>query len=814
MMKIKSKIISLIQRSLVLAALLMLVGFSYASPKNSTSDDLFHLTDNHLVLEVDSGRLIYQALPGNAMEVRYQAKATTEFPSFAKKENISLNKLIVSQNKQQIILLNGSLKAVINKQDFSTQFYQNGRLLTQQTAFWFKAGSLGFAFSLDNKEIIMGGGERVIGMNRRGYRLPLYNRAHYGYTDHAEQMYYSLPYIMSSKGYSILFDNSARGWLDIGKTQADSLQFEAVGGRAAYIIFAADSYPQLMNNYTQVTGRQPLPALWTLGNFASRFGYRDQKQVRSTVKQFIEKDIPLDAVVLDLYWFGSEIKGLMGRLDWDRQQFPEPEKMITDLEKNNIKTILVTEPFILSSSDRWQQAVEQSVLAKDVNHQSVKRFDFYFGNTGIIDIFDNKAKKWFSGIYDKLDQQGATGVWGDLGEPEVHPDDTQHYLSSIDQYISGEILHNVYGHEWAKLVYQNQLKNHPNERPFVMMRSGFAGSQRYGIIPWTGDVSRSWEGLRSQIELSLTMGLSGLAYTHSDLGGFAGGEAFNKELYIRWLQYGVFQPIYRPHGQDHIAPEPVFHDAETLKLARQSIKLRYQLLPYLYTLAYQNTTTGMPLMRPMFFEQPNNIKLYNMTQSYLWGDALLISPITKANEVKHQFYLPAGNWFDFWSDKKYQGNQTIELPVSLKQIPVMVRAGSFIPMIEPINNTKNYSTESMSIHYYHDQSVIKARYSLFNDDGQSLDSLVSGQYELLYFVSEFKQQQLSFNLSRDAKNKVEFLKQRHLQFVIHHWPQRPKKIMFSAKVLDKRQYSYDAEQNKLIINIKWDHKNRRLKIIN
>jgi len=158
----------------------------------------------------------------------------------------------------------------------------------------------------------------------------------------------------------------------------------------------------------------------------------------------------------------------------------------------------------------------------------------------------------------------------------------------------------------GKMVFDNQLKMSPDQRPFILMRSGFAGSQRYGMIPWTGDVSRSWGGLKPQVELSLQMSLLGMAYTHSDLGGFAGGEQFDQEMYIRWLQYGVFQPIYRPHAQDNIAPEVVFHDKRTQDILRKYIKLRYNLLPYNYTLAYQNSTTGMPLMRPLFLS--NSLK--------------------------------------------------------------------------------------------------------------------------------------------------------------------------------------------------------------
>ena len=195
-----------------------------------------------------------------------------------------------------------------------------------------------------------------------------------------------------------------------------------------------------------------------------------------------------------------------------------------------------------------------------------------------------------------------------------------HNLNGIT--ATGDEVHNAYGHKWAEQVYQHQQHLAPNKRPFIMMRSGFVGSQRYGMIPWTGDVSRSWDGLKPQVELSLQMGLFGLGYTHSDLGGFAGGEVFDPQMYIRWLQYGIFQPVFRPHAQDNIAPEPVFHKGKTKDILRTYVELRYAMLPYNYSLAFENSLTGMPLMRPMFFEDEADLSLIDEKDQYFWGDAL------------------------------------------------------------------------------------------------------------------------------------------------------------------------------------------------
>ena len=270
----------------------------------------------------------------------------------------------------------------------------------------------------------------------------------------------------------------------------------------------------------------------------------------------------------------------------------------------------------------------------------------------MVDIFKPKARDWFWNIYKDLKSYGVKGWWGDLGEPEVHPSKLQHSIGSADE------VHNIYGHYWAKLIYDGYREEFPKERPFILMRAGAAGSQRFGLIPWSGDVSRSWGGLKPQPEISLQMGLQGLAYMHSDLGGFA-GDLEDNELYTRWLQYGVFQPIFRPHAQEAVASEPVFKNAETKALAKKSIELRYKLLPYNYTLAYQNSNSGLPLMRPLFFEEPENYKLYGISNTYLWGNNFLISPVVEPNVSEKEIYFPAtSNWFDFYTGEKYEKGTT------------------------------------------------------------------------------------------------------------------------------------------------------------
>jgi len=804
------KIISITKKNSNVTVTLILALLISACTSINYRENLTHeIQNNSLVVHSVYGDDIFTALPGGSIEVLHRRSGVKVFPSFAKDKIVNSIKPNIFETDSLITFQNGNLSAVIQKSDFSVTFYRGSELLFGQQRRIDNKEKIELKFELDNTEKIMGGGERVLGMDRRGHRMPLYNRAHYGYSTESNQMSFSLPAVMSDKKYAILFDNSASGYLDIAKSEKNILSFEAVGGRNAYIVFSALSYPELINNYVDVTGKQPMPPRWAFGNFASRFGYKNQQEVLNVVNQFKEDGFPLDAVIIDLYWFGSDIKGHVGNLSWDYKTFPKPSEMISELNDQNIKTILVTEPFILSSSTKWNEAVDKRILAKDEKGDA-KRFDFYFGNTGLIDVFDKNSQDWFSNIYTDLSNQGIAGVWGDLGEPEVHPDDSIHFISEKNMKVRGDLIHNAYGHQWAKMVYENHLKIQPEVRPFIMMRSGFAGSQRYAMLPWTGDVDRSWNGLKPQVELSLQMGLFGLAYTHSDLGGFAGGEKFDKEMYIRWLQYGVFQPIYRPHAQDHIAPEPIFHDQQTKDILRKFVKLRYRMLPYIYTMAYQNSTTGMPLMRPVFFENENKSNLIDIKDSYLWGDALLVSPITNPSESEHKMTLPEGVWFDFWNDERYDGNTSVTVPVSLETLPVVVRAGSFIPMVNDINNTQDYSSENLVLHYYADESVIKSTGYMYEDDGHSRGSIESNEFEILNFNSEQFNHQLKIGLSRTGDGYNGAPRQRQLEIVIHNWLSEPKSLNFSNSALSGKISSYDKQLKIAKVLVTWDHNDAEL----
>jgi alpha-glucosidase (family GH31 glycosyl hydrolase) len=750
---------------------------------------------NQVIVKVSDGKYLIQFYDSEIVE-------TTFIPT-GEKENtnshaVVLNPIFVSSkfvDEDNIVTFKTSgITIKIQKQPFQISYWYNGKKITSERNGYQKNDEFEtIQFNLDKNEVLYGGGARALDMNRRGNRLQLYNKAHYGYETYSELMNYTMPLVLSSKMYAIHFDNAPIGYLDLDSKKDNTLTYETISGRKTYQVIVGDSWLDLIDNYTDLTGKQPLIPRWALGNFASRFGYHSQKEVTKTVNKFSEEKIPLDAVIIDIYWFGKDIQGHMGNLEFLKDSFPNPKRMIKDFKTKGVKTVLVTEPFILTTSKRWKEAVSKDILAKD-SLGNPFTFAFYFGNTGLIDIYNPKGKQWFWDIYKDLANLGVKGVWGDLGEPEVHPSNLLHTTGTADE------VHNIYGHDWARMVYEGYKKDFPDQRPFILMRAGYSGSQRFGMIPWSGDVNRTWGGLQSQPKIALQMAMQGLGYMHSDLGGFAGAN-LDDELYTRWLQYGVFQPIYRPHAQEEVPAEPVFRELKIKALAKESIELRYKLLPYNYTLAFQNSQTGAPLMRPLFFDEPNNRNLLTKVTSYLWGNDFLIVPIMETDKKEQDVYFPKkSNWFDFYTDEKFEGGETKTIATHPNYIPTFVRAGAFIPMAKPIQTTDDYDANNLEVHYYYDTSVNQSKTQLYNDDGVTANAFEKGKYELLEFKSDIKKYWLEIEL--EAKTGVNYQsKTKQIELILHNINSKPKRIRLNGK---KIEVNWSSSKNTLTIPLQWN----------
>jgi len=686
----------------------------------------------NLKILTDKGLVEIIPYSDDIIEIRHH---NTSIGKSAKSDAVILNPQSVlteiKSTDNSLILSTAGLKVIVNKNPFFLTFEYNNKLILEEERGYFKREeNSGLRFKYSANEYLYGLGERANAFSLIGSKYKLYNRPKYGYEYGAKNLNYSVPLLVSSKKYLLFFDNPQKGYVDIGETKDGVIEWGAIGGMMKYFVVAGDDFKEVMSNYGKLTGTQPLPPLWALGNLQSRMAYRTQYETDSIVTLIQKNDFPLDAMILDFYWFGDSILGTMGRLKWYEPNWPQPEQMIANFKDKGVKTILITEPYILDSLENFKIADSLQILAKDSLGNSYVNKGFYFGNGALIDIFKPTAQDWFWQQYQKQMPLGVAGWWGDLGEPENHPSDQIHINGMADE------VHNIYAHYWHKMLFENYRTYYPEKRLFNLNRAGFAGSQRYSIYPWTGDVSRSWGGLKAQLPLMLHMSLSGLPFIHSDAGGFAQGTK-DEELYTRWLQMACFSPILRPHGSD-IPSEVVYFNDTTQKIVRTFMKLRYSLLPYIYTIAAQAHIDGYPIVRPLFFEFPADKTVYDVGNQYMFGESLLVIPIVEKGQDSIKVYLPEGNdWYDFWTNEKFSGGNWIDVKVNLETIPIFVKSGSFIPMTEAVNSTDDYSTENLTIKYYALNSSQKTSQFMYEDDGKTFGAYEKNIYSKLVFnVSE------------------------------------------------------------------------------
>ncbi|MFY0713782.1 DUF4968 domain-containing protein [Seonamhaeicola sp. NFXS20] len=772
--------------------------FSFGQNKNRTFFDVNYTEGDFLTIKVNDGLYKIQFYTKDIVETTFIPKGE-QFDESSHAVILQPKKVDVvysysPKNDNVFFKAKEGITVKIQKHPFQISYVYKDKPIVSEKAGYVKNDSLEtIQFNLTKDEVLYGGGARALGMNRRGNRLQLYNRAHYGYETRSELMNYTMPIVLSSNQYMIHFDNAPIGFLDLDSKGDNTLAYETISGRKTYQVIVGENWYDLLDNYTNLTGKQPMLPRWALGNFSSRFGYHSQTETETTIAKFKKEKIPVDAVILDLYWFGKEVMGTMGNLEFDKDSFPNPKQMIKNLRDNNVETILITEPFILTTSKKWDEAVKEDILAKD-SLGNPFTYNFFFGNTGLIDIYNPKGEKWFKNIYKDLAKRGVTGFWGDLGEPEVHPKELIHATGTANE------LHNIYGHNWAELVYEASKEISPNKRPFILMRAGYSGSQRFGMVPWSGDVNRTWGGLQSQPEIALQMGMQGLAYMHSDLGGFAGAN-LDDELYVRWLQYGVFNPIFRPHAQEEVPSEPVFRNEKAKDLAKKAIELRYKLLPYNYNLIYENARFGKPLMRPLFFEEPNNVALFNYSKTYLWGNDILVSPVLEQGKTEQEVYFPKNAiWFDFYSDEKVKGGQTKTVLLKENNIPTFIRAGAFIPMAKPMQSTKEFNANHLDVHYYFDESVKESEAEFYNDDGALANAFEANNYEILECKAEFDKNRLKIEF--EAKVAANYSSQiKNFNLIVHNIQKQPKRINVGGK---KVHVEWDSKTKLLTVPVVWE----------
>ena len=644
-----------------------------------------------------------------------------------------------------VVMSDEGIEVSVSRADGKVVFRDDNRniLLSEIAPFTSGSDTVTLSFLAPAGGFFYGAGERGHSLTINNDSLTMYNRQNYGYTEgdpRISQMGISVPYVASDAGFGLLFDDYDNASLRLND---NNISYSTPKSTAPdyFFINGKKNLVSTTDRFTRLTGRQPLPPFWTLGYVTSKYGYHNAGEAFGCIDSLKNDGYPVDGMVLDLYWYGKETD--MGRLDWNKEQWGDSHQFLDSMKNRGVNIVLITQPYInkIGAIDNYNMLAQRGLLVKDADG-NVHDVTTWVGDAGMFDVSNQATRRWLWNRLDSLTQEGVAGWWGDLGEPEVHPLTMVHSNGLTDSQY-----HNRYGNDWSKLIYDGLRENYPDMRPMLMMRGGTTGLQKYGVFPWTTDVSRSWGGFQPQIKLMLSSGLSGLGYMGSDVGGFAVDpeNPTDEELYIRWLQMGTFSPMLRTHAQ--LKPEP-YHYPAVEEISKRFIRMRYEWLPYNYTLAFENATTGAPLARPLNFYGDNPGEKYaSITDEYLWGRDVLVAPVMTQGAVNRKVTFPAGTWVNWYKPfEKFKGGETAVVAAPLDRLPLFVREGSFIPQYPyPIENVTQYNPSLITVRYF--PAKEKSSFTLFDDDRMSPSSIEEEAYLLTTFSGQEAENEIKISVT-------------------------------------------------------------------
>lgn len=706
---------------------------------------------------------------------------------------------VTRSGDMQVVTTPSGVVATLNDKTGAVTFVAGRNVLSDNGMRRNIDGKQSLSLSTVGRCSFYGAGERGHSLNLAGDTLVMYNRQNYGYTGddpRISQMNITMPLFVSSAGYAVLFDDYAAAEMIMNNpVKYTSESREPI---SYYFINGGGSIRKAVSEYTRLTGRQELPPFWALGYITSKYGYKTADETNGVIDTLKLNGYPVDGVVLDLYWYGKEED--MGRLEWEPEQWGDHKKMLADLKKRGVNTVIISQPYVLRNGkaiDNYNELAPKGMFCRD-SVGNPHQVTIWVGEGGMFDVSNPDTRQWLRERYKKLTDEGVTGWWGDLGEPEVHPETIFHYNGK-----TAREYHNVYGNEWSRIIYELFEEEYPDTRLMTLMRGGTAGLQRFSVYPWSTDVSRSWGGLAPQVTIMLNSGMSGLGYMSHDVGGFAIDEKcpVDPELYVRWLQLGTFSPILRTHAQQVAEP---YRYPEQQDIILNLVKMRYEWLPYNYTLAYENATEGLPMVRSLNFYDNGCACLDKITDQYLWGRDVMVAPVMTQGAISRSISFPRGEWVDMsHPENLYKGKTTIDYDAPLAVLPMFARAGAFIPQANyKMENTGDYDASRYEVLYFPRGG--KSDYTMYEDNRISAQSLEKGEYQLIHFAGDDN----AASTIIDLKAEGTYPEAPVVKHITMKLPgvDAPSKVLLNDKQMrksSKKGWKYDSKTSTLTISFDW-----------
>lgn len=643
-------------------------------------------------------------------------------------DNLEKGEFIVEEDSNFVIIKGTKVLTFVDKNTTEISFKDlDGNIINEdfQPSFKDEKGNV-YISKVNDCLAYYGLGEKGGDLNKKGCYTENFNTDDPETDDDSITYYKTIPFYVALKEeatYGIFFDNSFRSYFDMGKEMGDRIFFGAIGGQIQYYFIPGENIKEVVKNYTALTGRMEMPPLWSLGYQQCRFSYFSQEEVRELVKTFEEKDIPLDVVYLDIdYMDGFRV------MTFKTPNFDDAAGLISDLKEKGIRTITIIDPGV-----KVDEEYDVFKRGKEGNHFTKKLDGEMFigavwpGDSAFPDFSNNDCREWWKSELKKfISEHGMDGIWNDMNEPCVFNNDHKTMLetclhNSDNGVIEHKEFHNRYGFEMSRCSKEAQEELHPNERGFSMTRATYAGGQRYSSV-WTGDNMSLWSQMRMSISMNANLGISGFSFVGNDVSGF--GLDSSEELFIRWMEMGPFIPIFRNHSNMYTRrQEPWAFGPRAEKIAKKSIELRYELLPYIYDLYYISHKEGLPIFRPMIMEYEKDMNLLNMREQFMLGENMIVAPVLYEGERSKTVYLPKGSWFNYFTMEKLQGGKWYKLPCELDEILVFVKEGAIIPTYNKKFRNVKERPKNILLKVFGEN----AKGFHYNDDGHTMEYL-EGKY--------------------------------------------------------------------------------------
>lgn len=587
-------------------------------------------------------------------------------------------------------------------------------------------------------ERFYGFGEKTGPLDKRGLALTFWNTdafqpAFQGYPPGADPLYQSIPFFIGLRGahaYGVFLDNTHRLRFDMAAAEPGAYTLSAAAGEMDQYLFAGPAMADVVRRYTALTGRTPVPPRWSLGYHQSRWGYTPGDTVRAVAEELRARGIPADGIWLDI----QHMDGFRS-FTWDPVAFADPAALVQDLEALGFKATSIVDPGI-KVDPAWDVYAAGLAGGHYLGTAGAPYVgEVWPGPAVFPDFSAPAARDWWSAQVPRTLDAGVRGLWIDMNEPSnfvpgaggTVPDDLDAAGDGAPTTMAE--VHNVYALNMARATHAGMRAAAPDRRPFLLTRAGYAGVQRYAAV-WTGDAPSTWEILRETLPMLLGMGLSGVPFVGSDVGGYSGGPT--PELFARWMQVGSFSPFFRSHVQTSAPPqEPWQFGVEVTDISREAISLRYELLPYLYSLFDEHARTGAPVLRPMVYEHQADPATHALGDQAMLGPYLLHAPALHEAASSRAVYFPAGRWFELRSGAVVEGPATVDVGLTLGALPIFVREGAILPRGPRMQWSDEAPLDPLTLDVY--PADEPTSFTLYEDDGVSL-AHESGQWSRVTYT--------------------------------------------------------------------------------